>query len=140
MLGRLLAGIDAMLAWLPPSPNIAGLVTPAMRQVLADEALDDLCALATRDAAAGGDIDHVYDSYASYHAVLAYRVAHRVLCLPDQDLPLRTAARRLSERAKVSTGVEIHPAAVIGRRLVIDHGYGTVVGEQTRIGDDCYRG
>lgn len=36
------------------------------------------------------------------------------------------------------TGIEIHPAAKIGRRLVIDHGMGVVIGETAEIGDDCY--
>ncbi len=43
----------------------------------------------------------------------------------------------MSQHAKWVTGVEIHPAATIGRRLVIDHGTGIVVGATTEIGDDC---
>lgn len=109
-------------------------------------AMADLYALAGRDAAASADPRYVYDSYASYHAVLGYRVAHSLFELgrtlvtfdrPASDL-LRTAARRLSEQTKVRTGVEIHPGASIGQRFVIDHGLGTVIGEQTVIGDDCY--
>ncbi len=45
-------------------------------------------------------------------------------------------ARMISEHAKRRTGIEIHPGAVIGRRLVIDHGSGIVIGETTEIGDD----
>ena len=45
-------------------------------------------------------------------------------------------ARAISEHAKRRTGIEIHPGATIGRRLVIDHGMGTVIGETTVIGDD----
>jgi len=138
MLGRLQAGIDTVMSWLPPSSDIAELVPISMRMGVAEEALEDLLAFAVRDAAAGGDIEYVYDSYACYQALLAYRVAHRVLSLPAPRRPLRTAARLLSEQAKVRTGVEIHPAATIGRRFVIDHGYGTVIGEQTSLGDDCY--
>lgn len=47
-------------------------------------------------------------------------------------------ARDISEVAKVETGVEIHPGAAIGKRFVVDHGIGTVIGETCTIGDDCY--
>jgi serine O-acetyltransferase len=46
-------------------------------------------------------------------------------------------ARAVSQWSRRRTGVEIHPAAKIGRRLVIDHGMGIVIGETTEIGDDC---
>lgn len=117
----------------PVGGPTAGLCDQLVRECRAD-----LTALADRDAAAGGDPAYAYRSYASFRAVLVHRVAHRLLDLPDPDGAVRTAARRLSEEAKVRTGVEIHPAAEIGRRFVIDHGYGTVIGEQTRLGDDCY--
>ncbi len=45
-------------------------------------------------------------------------------------------ARFVSQRAARKTGIEIHPGATIGRRLVIDHGTGIVIGETTEIGDD----
>jgi serine O-acetyltransferase len=43
-----------------------------------------------------------------------------------------------SHIARWLTGIEIHPAAKIGRRLVIDHGMGVVIGETAEVGDDCY--
>ena len=46
-------------------------------------------------------------------------------------------ARLVSEIARLLTGIEIHPGAKIGRRLVIDHGMGVVIGETAEIGDDC---
>ncbi len=46
-------------------------------------------------------------------------------------------ARALAELSRVITGIEIHPGAIIGRRLVIDHGMGVVIGETAVIGDDC---
>ena len=45
-------------------------------------------------------------------------------------------ARYVSQKAARKTGIEIHPGATIGRRLVIDHGTGIVIGETTEIGDD----
>lgn len=45
-------------------------------------------------------------------------------------------ARFLMEKGKRKTGIEIHPGAVIGKRLFIDHGFGVVIGETAVIGDD----
>ena len=50
---------------------------------------------------------------------------------------LKFLARWISQRCVRRTGIEIHPAAKIGRRLFIDHGTGVVIGETTEIGDDC---
>ncbi|RXK51368.1 serine O-acetyltransferase [Halorientalis pallida] len=69
--------------------------------------------------------------YPGLHAVWLYRIAHH-LWTGDH----RLAARALSEVARFLTGVEIHPAATIGRRLFIDHGHGVVIGETAEIGDD----
>lgn len=116
----------------------------ACRRQVASQVLDDLDALASRDAAAHASPSYVYECYAGFHAVRAYRVAHMLHVLGERDIDpirrrcLRLAARRISEAAKVATGVEIHPAATIGRRLMIDHGSGTVIGEQVVMGDDCY--
>ena len=49
----------------------------------------------------------------------------------------RFLARAVSQWSKLWTGIEIHPGARIGRRLVIDHGTGIVIGETAEIGDDC---
>ena len=46
-------------------------------------------------------------------------------------------ARLISQHSRRVTGIEIHPGAKIGRRLVIDHGMGIVIGETAEIGDDC---
>lgn len=70
--------------------------------------------------------------YSGLHAVLYYRLAHWLYGHRCFFL-----ARWVSQHAKRRTGVEIHPAAVIGRRLVIDHGAGVVIGATTVIGDDC---
>jgi serine O-acetyltransferase len=51
---------------------------------------------------------------------------------------LRLLGRFSSHIARFLTGIEIHPAAKLGRRLVIDHGMGVVIGETAEIGDDCY--
>jgi serine O-acetyltransferase len=69
--------------------------------------------------------------YPGLHAVWLYRIAH-FLWTGDH----RLAARTVSEIARFLTGVEIHPAATVGRRLFIDHGHGVVIGETAEIGDD----
>lgn len=70
--------------------------------------------------------------YNGLHAIIAYWISHWLYCHH-----LKFLARFISQWAKWTTGVEIHPAATIGRRLVIDHGTGTVIGATAEIGDDC---
>jgi serine O-acetyltransferase len=67
------------------------------------------------------------------HAVWSHRVASAMW---KRGAVLRTPARLLSTVTRAATGVEIHPAATIGRRCFIDHGMGVVIGETTVIGDD----
>jgi serine O-acetyltransferase len=65
------------------------------------------------------------------HAIWVYRFAHRLW-----KLRLRILSRMVSNYAKFWTAIEIHPGAQIGKRLVIDHGVGVVIGETAIIGDD----
>lgn len=70
--------------------------------------------------------------YPGIKAVRSHRMAH--WCYQHN---LKFLARFISQRSRRRTGIEIHPGATIGRRLVIDHGMGIVVGETAEIGDDC---
>jgi serine O-acetyltransferase len=70
--------------------------------------------------------------YPGPKAILFHRFAHR---LYQGDFFF--LARLVSEVSRLLTGIEIHPGAEIGRRLVIDHGFGVVIGETAKIGDDC---
>ncbi|MEG3615037.1 serine O-acetyltransferase [Isoptericola haloaureus] len=72
-------------------------------------------------------------TYPGVHAVWHYRLAHAMW----QSPLLRMPARMLSLASRLFTGVEIHPAARIGRRLFIDHGMGLVIGATAEVGDDC---
>ncbi|GAA1854362.1 serine O-acetyltransferase [Myceligenerans crystallogenes] len=72
-------------------------------------------------------------TYPGVHAVWHYRFAHAMWQRPALRLP----ARVLSLVSRMLTGVEIHPAARIGRRLFIDHGMGVVIGATAEVGDDC---
>lgn len=69
--------------------------------------------------------------YPGLHALIAYRFAHR---LYKWNIPL--IPRMISYLTRIITGIEIHPAAKIGRRFCIDHGDGVVIGETTVIGND----
>ena len=70
--------------------------------------------------------------YNGLHAQIYYRVAHWLY-----THKMKFLGRWVSQIARRRTGVEIHPAAKIGRRLVIDHGTGIVIGATAEIGDDC---
>ncbi len=103
--------------------------------------LRDLLCFAQKDPAAKNNPQYILESYLSFKAVYYYRIAHTLYTVSpgvDTARPLQIVARKISEEAKVKTGVEIHPGAKIGSRFVIDHGLGTVIGETTVIGNDCY--
>lgn len=70
--------------------------------------------------------------YPGYHAILTHRVAHFFYKIHFYFL-----ARLISQVSRSLTGIEIHPGAQIGKRLLIDHGMGVVIGETSVIGDDC---
>lgn len=74
----------------------------------------------------------VFWLYNGLHAIMYHRVAHWLF-----THRMKFLGRWVSQIARRRTGVEIHPAAKIGRRLVIDHGMGIVIGATAEIGDDC---
>jgi len=92
--------------------------------------LETLEAYQRRDPAARGKLE-IFLLYPGVHATIYYRIAHWL-----HQHQLRFLARIVSQWARFWTGIEIHPGATIGRRLVIDHGTGVVIGETTEIGDD----
>lgn len=69
--------------------------------------------------------------YNGFHAVMLHRLNHRIW-----GLKLRALARAMANITRILTGVEIHPAAKIGKRLFIDHGTGAVIGQTAIIHDD----
>lgn len=88
-------------------------------------------------------------SYKSLEAVMMYRICNYIYNYREDDSEIsddsaninflfKNQARKLSDKTKVNTSVEIHPAAQIGERFVIDHGCSTVIGETCEIGDNCY--
>jgi serine O-acetyltransferase len=91
----------------------------------------DLRAPQERDPAARGWLDVVI-SYPGFHALVAHRVNHSLYRAGIPLLP-----RFLANIARFLTGIEIHPAARIGKGVFIDHGSGVVIGETSEIGDGC---
>jgi serine O-acetyltransferase len=93
---------------------------------------EDLTAAQERDPAARNvGRTEILFTYGGVQALLAHRVSH---ALHEAGVPL--APRMLANVMKVATGIEIHPAARIGRGLFIDHGSGVVIGETAEVGDD----
>lgn len=84
-----------------------------------------------RDPAARSSIE-VLLLYPGIRATQYHKLAHWCYLHDHKFL-----ARYISQRTRHKTGIEIHPGATIGKRLVIDHGMGIVIGETTEIGDDC---
>ena len=93
------------------------------------EIKQDLQAVFDRDPAATSKLEVIL-TYAGFHAILAYRIAHWLKAHDVSILP-----RVISQLARWVTGVEIHPSAKIGTGFFIDHGMGVVIGETAEIGD-----
>ena len=93
--------------------------------------LADLRAPLERDPAARGWLDVVL-SYPGFHAVVLHRAVH---ALHAAGIPL--LPRYFSNLNRFLTGIEIHPAAKLGKGVFIDHGMGVVIGETAEVGDGC---
>jgi len=91
---------------------------------------EDVATVFERDPAARSRLE-IFLCYAGLHAVWFQRITHWLW-----NHRFFLAARWLSQVARLLTGIEIHPAALIGRRVFIDHGMGVVIGETAIVGDD----
>ena len=92
---------------------------------------EDIDSVFKRDPAARSTWE-VLTCYPGLHAVWFHRLAHWFW-----KVGLKLVGRFVSNVSRWLTGIEIHPGAVVGRRVFIDHGMGVVVGETAEIGDDC---
>jgi serine O-acetyltransferase len=92
---------------------------------------EDIRAVLENDPAARSGLE-VLLTYPGLHALWVHRAAHGLWA---RDL--RLGARVLAHVNRFVTGIDIHPAARIGRRVVIDHGMGIVIGETATVGDGC---
>ena len=91
---------------------------------------EDIKAVLRQDPAARNSLEVIL-TYPGLHAVWGYRIAHLLW-----NLKLKLLARIYSNWMRAVTGIEIHPAAKIGRRFFIDHGMGVVIGATAIVGDD----
>ncbi len=91
---------------------------------------EDIATIYEKDPAANNLLEVIL-CYPGLHALILHRIAHK---LNYWKIPL--IPRIISNISRFFTGIEIHPAARIGRRFFIDHGMGVVIGETTIIGDD----
>ncbi len=106
--------------------------SPGIAQRVLSEVRSDVAAARDRDPATRGvSTLEILATWPGIHALLSHRVAHT---LQEARVPLLPRGIALLTRAV--TGVEIHPAAEIGRGLFIDHGSGVVVGQTAKIGDN----
>jgi serine O-acetyltransferase len=96
-----------------------------------DRLRDDIRTVMQRDPAARSTLE-VLLCYPGLHAQAFHRVAHRLW-----RAGWATSARWVSHLSRFLTGIEIHPAARLGRRIFIDHGMGVVIGETAEVGDNC---
>lgn len=114
------------------APVLSALVASALaeRPDIAEAAAEDMIAIFERDAACP-DYVTPFLFFKGFHGIQAYRIAH---WLWEQDR--RHLARHLQSLVSERFGIDIHPAANLGRRLVFDHGTGIVVGETCVIEDD----
>ena len=92
---------------------------------------EDIQCVFERDPAARS-VWEVITCYPGFHALQMHRLSHTFW-----KWGLRWFPRFTSHCARFLTGIEIHPGAIIGRRVFIDHGMGVVIGETAEIGDDC---
>ena len=96
-----------------------------------DDLRETIAAYMARDPAARSPLE-VYFLYPGLKATRSHRCAHWFY---EHDM--KFIARMISQASRRRTGIEIHPGAKIGKRLVIDHGMGIVIGETAEVGDDC---
>lgn len=92
---------------------------------------EDIKNILDKDPAARSSIE-VFLCYPGLHAIFIYRIANRFY-----KMRMFTLARFISHIGRMLTGIEIHPGANIGKRVLIDHGMGVVIGETAEVGDDC---
>ena len=93
---------------------------------------EDIAVALEKDPAARNALEVLF-LYPGVHALIAYRVTHLLW-----GMGLKFIARGLSQLARLITGIEIHPAAIIGKRFFIDHGMGVVIGETSEIGNNVF--
>ncbi len=91
----------------------------------------DIAIIKERDPAAKGILE-IFLCYPGFQAIFIHRFTHKLWKLRFPLVP-----RILSQINRSLTGIEIHPGAIIGKKVFIDHGMGVVIGETAEIGNNC---
>jgi serine O-acetyltransferase len=112
---------------------LTGIHFPAVHRkaIMFSRLREDIACILERDPAARSAWE-VVTCYPGLHALVMHRWAHACW-----QRGFRWLGRFISHTARFLTGIEIHPGAVVGRRVFIDHGMGIVIGETAEIGDEC---
>ena len=121
-----------------PSEFIEKIRLDGVMPIIESAIYEDAIAFSKKDPASKKDPFKVIAGYTSFRAVLHYRIANITLRLLGITNEVESYASVISSRGKLLSGAEIHHCCTIGRRLILDHGVGTVIGETSVIGDDCY--
>lgn len=136
------AQINAALWECSPADFIGQLNGTNLLRHVADAVAADAQAFAAKDPASFRDPAAIVQNYTSFKAVLHYRLASAIAVHEDLDQGLfggwTAYAALISSRGKLLSGAELHHRCRIGQRFILDHGVGTVIGETTEVGDDCY--
>ena len=93
---------------------------------------DQIKSMKERDPAARSTLEIIL-CYPGLHTLFFHRISHFLW-----NIKLFLIARFISHLSRFLTGIEIHPAAEIGKRFFIDHGMGVVIGETAKVGDDVF--
>lgn len=129
----------AMIALNEPNLDITSLQKEMLICAVMPSVLEDLTAYHERDPSVRlKSISYLVSLHSTFFAILCYRLAHRWIQVATDANKATELAMHLCFYPRSQTGTEIHPEASIGRRFVIDHGWGTVIGQTVEIGDDCY--
>ncbi len=91
---------------------------------------EDVQVIYDKDPAARNILEVIF-CYPGLHALITYRIAHKLWCWKIPFIP-----RFMTYLTRIITGIEIHPGAQIGKRFFIDHGEGVVIGETAIVKDD----
>ncbi|NHB58023.1 serine acetyltransferase [Acinetobacter shaoyimingii] len=131
------AQVQAAL-WECCHPNFANDVSDdAKYSLLIDQIFEDAAAYCKKDPASRNCIASILQTYTSFKAILHYRIAH-FIHKHSNSIDKEHYALFISNRGKILSGAELHYKCEIGKNFVLDHGYGTVIGETSVIGSDCY--
>jgi serine O-acetyltransferase len=110
--------------------NKSGRIKDLIVMALFERMREDINSVLERDPAARSRLE-VLTCYPGLWAVWIHRVSHKLWCMR-----MRLLGRMLSQVGRFFTGVDIHPGALLGRRLFIDHATGVVIGETAIVGSD----